>query len=97
MSLSRRSFALSALGASAAAGLAACAGTTTTSPSLAASSGAAPSSAAAATGNLRFTWWGNAARAESTQKILDLFTQANPGIKVTGEPSDFAGDRKSVV
>jgi len=91
VSLSRRSFALSALGASAAAGLAACAGTTTTSPSVAASSGAAPSSAAAATGNLRFTWWGNAARAESTQKILDLFTQANPGIKVTGEPSDFAG------
>lgn len=81
--LSRRSLALGTV-ATGALALAGCGSTTpTTSPSAAGSSAAGPAS-------LRFTWWGNATRHEATQKILDLFMQANPEIKVTGEPGDFA-------
>lgn len=35
---------------------------------------------------LRFTWWGGDARAEKTQQVIDLFSEAYPEIKITGEP-----------
>lgn len=39
---------------------------------------------------LTFSWWGNQARAETTQKVLDAFTAKYPYIKVQGQPSDIA-------
>lgn len=38
---------------------------------------------------LRFSWWGNDQRAADTQRAIDAFEEANPGITVHGEPSDF--------
>lgn len=35
---------------------------------------------------LRFTWWGGDARAERTNKVIELFQAAYPDIKITGEP-----------
>ncbi|HHV09666.1 MAG TPA: extracellular solute-binding protein [Clostridiales bacterium] len=35
---------------------------------------------------LRFTWWGSDTRAERTNKVIELFQQAYPAIKITGEP-----------
>lgn len=40
---------------------------------------------------LNITWWGNSARAEATQKALDLFEEENSGIKVQALPSTFDG------
>ncbi|MFD0206791.1 MULTISPECIES: ABC transporter substrate-binding protein [Saccharothrix] len=38
---------------------------------------------------LRFSWWGNEQRAQATQKAIDAFEAANPGIAVKGEYADF--------
>jgi multiple sugar transport system substrate-binding protein len=38
---------------------------------------------------LRFTWWGNADRAEVTQKVIDLFEAENPKIKIETSYSEF--------
>ena len=38
---------------------------------------------------LRFSWWGNEARAEATKKAIDAFQKANPGLTVSGESTDF--------
>ena len=40
--------------------------------------------------NLTFWWWGSQARAETTQKVIDLFQEKYPFIHVKGEPQDFA-------
>ncbi|ADB31183.1 extracellular solute-binding protein family 1 [Kribbella flavida DSM 17836] len=40
---------------------------------------------------LRFSWWGNEDRAKLTQKAIDAFEAANPGITVKPEYSDFNG------
>ncbi|TWD82595.1 carbohydrate ABC transporter substrate-binding protein (CUT1 family) [Kribbella amoyensis] len=40
---------------------------------------------------LRFSWWGNEDRAKLTQKAIDAFQAANPGITVKPEYSDFNG------
>ncbi|GAB2575919.1 ABC transporter substrate-binding protein [Kribbella endophytica] len=40
---------------------------------------------------LRFSWWGNADRAALTQKAIDAFQTANPGITVKPEYGDFNG------
>lgn len=40
---------------------------------------------------LRFSWWGNQDRANTTQKVIDAFQQANPNIRVKGEFADFNG------
>ncbi|MGM1058302.1 ABC transporter substrate-binding protein [Saccharothrix sp. Mg75] len=39
---------------------------------------------------LRFSWWGNEQRAQSTQEAVDAFRAANPGIAVEGEYADFS-------
>ena len=49
---------------------------------------------------LRFLWWGNDARNELTQQVIDLYTSKNPNIKIEPQSADFASywqDRKSVV
>jgi multiple sugar transport system substrate-binding protein len=38
---------------------------------------------------LRFSWWGNAERAELMQKAIDLFQSKNPEIKVTPSFQEF--------
>ncbi|MDR1904239.1 MAG: extracellular solute-binding protein [Treponema sp.] len=38
---------------------------------------------------LRFAWWGSQVRNDQTQKVIDLFEKANPGIKVEGEFTSF--------
>lgn len=38
---------------------------------------------------LRFDWWGNADRAEITEKAIDLFEQKNPNIKVETSFAEF--------
>ncbi|WP_158848731.1 ABC transporter substrate-binding protein [Saccharothrix deserti] len=38
---------------------------------------------------LRFSWWGNAERAELMQKAIDLFQSKNPDIKVTPSFQEF--------
>ena len=40
-------------------------------------------------GDIRFSWWGGQARNEKTDKILQLFEQDNPGVKVEREAADF--------
>ncbi|MDQ1287056.1 MAG: pectin-derived oligosaccharide transport system substrate-binding protein [Actinomycetota bacterium] len=40
---------------------------------------------------IRFSWWGNAERAASTQKAIDAFRKANPTITVKPEYTDFNG------
>jgi multiple sugar transport system substrate-binding protein len=39
---------------------------------------------------LTFWWWGSEARAETTQKVIDLFEEEYPYIDIVGEPQDFA-------
>ena len=40
-------------------------------------------------GDIRFSWWGGQARNEKTDKILQLFEQEYPGVKVEREAADF--------
>lgn len=42
-------------------------------------------------GALRFSWWGNPERAETTRSVIDLFTQKNPEVEISGEPADISG------
>lgn len=41
--------------------------------------------------SLRFTWWGNPERAETTQAVIDLFSEQNPEISISPEPGDISG------
>jgi multiple sugar transport system substrate-binding protein len=40
-------------------------------------------------GNIRFSWWGSQARNEKTDRIIQLFEQENPGVKIEREAADF--------
>lgn len=40
---------------------------------------------------LRISWWGSDARHEATLKVLDLFMEKHPNIKVTAEYQGFDG------
>src|SRR5579862_7122930 len=46
---------------------------------------------------LRMGWWGNDDRAARTQKVIALFEQAYPTIKVVGEPSGGTSDYFQIV
>jgi multiple sugar transport system substrate-binding protein len=46
---------------------------------------------------IRFGWWGNDARATITQKVIDLFQQAYPKIKVIGEPNGGTSDHFQII
>jgi multiple sugar transport system substrate-binding protein len=41
------------------------------------------------TAQVRFSWWGNNDRAETTKKVIAAFEAKNPDIKVTGDFADF--------
>lgn len=38
---------------------------------------------------LRFSWWGSPARAQTTQKVIETFQRQHPNIRVKGESTDF--------
>lgn len=40
---------------------------------------------------LTFSWWGNDARTERTQEVIDLFEQENPNITIEAEYTDWSG------
>ena len=40
---------------------------------------------------LQIMWWGGAARAENTQKVLDLYTQKHPNVTFKVEQGPNAG------
>ncbi|MDN5725645.1 MAG: extracellular solute-binding protein, partial [Propionibacteriales bacterium] len=40
---------------------------------------------------LQVTWWGNNDRHKATNKAIDAFEKANPGIKVETSPASFSG------
>lgn len=46
--------------------------------------------AAAEPVELRITWWGSQARHDLTTKVIDLFQQQNPNIKITSEFASWA-------
>lgn len=46
---------------------------------------------------LRFGWWGNDDRAARTQKVIELFQQAYPDIKVIGEPNGGTADHFQII
>ena len=39
--------------------------------------------------NLVMAWWGNQTRNERTQKIIDLYSEQNPGVTIDGQFSEF--------
>ena len=39
--------------------------------------------------NLVIAWWGNQTRNERTQKIIDLYSEQNPGVTIDGQFSEF--------
>ncbi len=86
MAINRRQFLLGAGGLAAAAttgGLAACApGSSKTQ------SGGGGASGGATTVALAF--WSNPTRTKNTQAEIDAFMKANPGLKITGQPGEFA-------
>jgi multiple sugar transport system substrate-binding protein len=78
----RTSRALLATGAAATMALAACSGSGNTP----AGPGPLPTDSV----QLTFWWWGSPARAETTQKVIELFEAEYPFIDIVGEPQDFA-------
>jgi len=41
-------------------------------------------------GDIRFSWWGGQVRNDKTDRIIQLFEQENPGVKIARENADFA-------
>lgn len=46
---------------------------------------------------IRFGWWGNDARAQMTQKVIQLFQKAYPEILVVGEPNGGTADHFQII
>src|SRR3954469_1495668 len=79
MALNRRQFLMGGLGAAATTmGLTACGG---------GDSGGGSSDDSA---NLQFAWWGNEGRNKNTAAAIDAYTKANPKVKVSQQPGEFA-------
>ena len=84
MGVNRRQFLLGGLGLAAAAttmGLTGCA------PG---SSDSAGGGGDAGTADLAFTWWGNDIRNKNTTAAITAYTEANPGVKITPQPGEWA-------
>lgn len=95
----KRKFALLLAAAMTAASLAAC-GSSSASGDTAADTTAAAETGASETAestdgsnsgstNLVMAWWGNQTRNERTQKIIDLYSEQNPGVTIDGQFSEF--------
>jgi multiple sugar transport system substrate-binding protein len=78
MAVNRRQFLIGGLGAAAATmGLTACGG---------GSSGGSSDGSA----DLQFAWWGNEVRNKNTAAAIAAYTKANPKVKVSQQPGEFA-------
>ncbi len=82
MALSRRQFLIGA-------GLAAAA-TTTGLAGCAPGSGGGGSQGSGGAVELSLAFWGNPTRNKNTQAEIDAYVKANPNVKITGQPGDFA-------
>jgi multiple sugar transport system substrate-binding protein len=82
MAVNRRGFLLGGLAAAAAAGgLSACAP----------GSGKSQTGGNAGSGtNLALAWWGNPVRNKNTQAEIDAYMKANPDVKISSQPGEFA-------
>ena len=86
MAINRRQFLLGAGGLAAAAttgGLAACA-----PGSVGGGGGGGGGETGAAT--LALAWWGNPTRNKNTEAMIAAYQTANPNVKITGQPGEFA-------
>jgi multiple sugar transport system substrate-binding protein len=78
MAVNRRQFLIGGLGAAATTmGLTACGGDS--------SGGSSDGSA-----DLQFAWWGNEVRNKNTAAAIEAYTKANPKVKVSQQPGEFA-------
>ena len=85
MALNRRQFLISAGGLAAAAttmGLAACA------PGSQGESGTQGGGEGGAA-EMALAWWGNPTRNKNTEDMIAAYTQANPNVKISGQPGEF--------
>src|SRR5687767_14417039 len=87
MAINRRQFLLGAGGLAAAAttgGLAACA------PGSVGGGGDAGGGGETGATTLALAWWGNPTRNKNTEAMLAAYQTANPNVKITGQPGEFA-------
>jgi multiple sugar transport system substrate-binding protein len=87
MAINRRQFLLGAGGLAAAAttgGLTACA------PGSGGGGNQAGGGGEAGAGTLALAWWGNPTRNANTQKMIETYQQANPDVKIEGQPGEFS-------
>ncbi|WP_432521404.1 ABC transporter substrate-binding protein [Kineococcus sp. SYSU DK006] len=84
----RRSFLAGALGASML-GLAACGGDDESAAAGGSAAGAGPETTEPVV--LTVAWWGGPARAENTQKVLDLYTAAHPNVTFKTQWQGYSG------
>jgi multiple sugar transport system substrate-binding protein len=85
MAVNRRQFLFGAGGLAAAAatmGLSACAPGSTGGSSSGGNAGGAV--------DLKLAWWGNDLRNKNTQAAIDAYTKANPNVKISPQPGEFA-------
>jgi len=40
--------------------------------------------------NLALAWWGNPTRNKNTEAMIDAYMQANPNVKIEGQPGEFS-------
>jgi multiple sugar transport system substrate-binding protein len=87
MAINRRQFLIGAGGLAAAAttmGLAGCA------PGSGGGSGAQEGGGEGGAAELALAWWGNPTRNKNTEAMIAAYTQANPNVKISGQPGEFA-------
>jgi multiple sugar transport system substrate-binding protein len=86
MAINRRQFLIGAGGLAAAAttmGLAGCA------PGSQGGSGSQGGGGEGGTTELTLAWWGNPTRNKNTEDMIAAYTQANPNVKISGQPGEF--------
>jgi multiple sugar transport system substrate-binding protein len=86
MAINRRQFLIGAGGLAAAAttmGLAGCA------PGSQGGSGSQGGGGEGGTTEMALAWWGNPTRNKNTEAMIAAYTQANPNVKISGQPGEF--------
>jgi multiple sugar transport system substrate-binding protein len=87
MAINRRQFLIGAGGLAAAAttmGLAGCA------PGSGGDSGSQGGGGEGGAAELALAWWGNPTRNKNTEAMIAAYTQANPNVKISGQPGEFS-------
>ena len=83
MALDRRQFLMGGLAAAAAAG-----GLTACAPGVGGSGGQGGGGGGGT--NLALAWWGNPTRNKNTEAMIAAYTKANPDVKISAQPGEFA-------